>query len=90
MTKEQQALHNVIVAALHYKDEGGGNIEFYEDELTADFPEQDFERAFRWFCERGIIAAHDIGYKSNEHATAAASRSARTPTPTPTHARKHY
>lgn len=91
MTKEQQALHDIIAAALRYKGDADSTIEFYWDELAADLLSvEDFERAFQWFCDRGIIAAHDVGYKSNEHATATGSMSARSSTPTSTHARKHY
>lgn len=90
MTRELQALYNIITTALRYKGDADSTIEFYWDELAADLSAEDFERAFQWFCDRGIIATHDIGYKSNEHATATGSMSARSSTPTNTHARKHY
>jgi len=63
MTKEQRALYDLITTALRYKDESDNKIDFYWDELSADLPEQDLERAFRWFCERGVISAHSIGFE---------------------------
>lgn len=90
MTKEQQALHDIITAALRYKGDADSTIEFYWDELATDLSAEDFERAFQWFCDRGIITAHDVGYKSSEHATATGSMSARSSTPTSSHTRKHY